>query len=142
MYKIKALLSFFMFGSLLNNCGYTPRYSSNEKVNFSIQINNVSGDREFNNLIKSELSRHNKNTEKTFVVDYDSKYEKNERKRKKNEKKKEKKKREVKMNVKRKGKEKDKIKKGNREMRKGKKKKKWKMEKKGAWKRKKMIKEI
>ena len=76
MYKIKALLIFFMLGILLNNCGYTPRYSSNEKVNFSIQINNVSGDREFNNLIKSELNRYNKNTEKTFVVDYDSKYEK------------------------------------------------------------------
>ena len=76
MFKIKTLLIYFMLSILLNNCGYTSRYSSNENINFSIKINNVSGDREFNNLIKSELNRYNKNTEKTFVVDYDSKYEK------------------------------------------------------------------
>ena len=76
MFKIKTLLIYFMLSILLNNCGYTPRYSSNENINFSIKINNVSGDREFNNLIKSELSRFNKSTEKLFIIDYVSKYEK------------------------------------------------------------------
>ena len=76
MFKTKTLLIYFILSILLNNCGYTPRYSSNENVNFSIQINNVSGDREFNNLIKSELRRYDKSAEKKFIIDYDSKYEK------------------------------------------------------------------
>ena len=49
--KILIIILFFTF----SQCGYTPIYSKYNKLNFEITINNLSGDREINNLIKSNI---------------------------------------------------------------------------------------
>lgn len=80
MFKIKILLIVLISLILLNNCGFTPRYAANKDINFSIKIGNFSGDRDFNNLIKSKLNSYSKKQNKTysdhFNVNFDSKYKK------------------------------------------------------------------
>ena len=58
MFRIKNLIIFFSILIFLNNCGYTPRYAKNKNVNFTIDIVEFSGDRDFNNFIKSKLKRY------------------------------------------------------------------------------------
>lgn len=60
MFRIKNLIIFFSILIFLNNCGYTPRYVKNKNVNFTIDIVEFSGDRDFNNFIKSKLKRYSK----------------------------------------------------------------------------------
>ena len=60
MIKIKKLIPFFLIVIFLNNCGYTPRYALNKNVNFSINIIDLKGDREFNNSFKSKIARYDK----------------------------------------------------------------------------------
>ena len=60
MFRIKNLIIFFSILIFLNNCGYTPRYAKNKNVNFTIDIVEFSGDRDFNNFIKSKLKRYSK----------------------------------------------------------------------------------
>ena len=60
MFRIKNLIIFFSILIFLNNCGYTPRYAKNKNVNFTINIVEFSGDRDFNNFIKSKLKRYSK----------------------------------------------------------------------------------
>ena len=38
----------------LNQCGYTPIYSNNRTVDFKLEIIDISGDNEMNNLISSK----------------------------------------------------------------------------------------
>jgi hypothetical protein len=54
MIKIKKLIPIFLIIIFLNNCGYTPRYALNKNVNFSINLIELKGDREFNNSLKSK----------------------------------------------------------------------------------------
>ena len=58
MFRIKNLIIFFSILIFLNNCGYTPRYAEDKNVNFTIDIVEFSGDRDFNNFIKSKLKRY------------------------------------------------------------------------------------
>ena len=58
MIKIKKLIPIFLIIILLNNCGYTPRYAVNKNVNFSINIVELKGDREFNNSLKSKIAKY------------------------------------------------------------------------------------
>ena len=60
MFRIKNLIIFFSILIFLNNCGYTPRYAKNKNVNYTIDIVEFSGDRDFNNFIKSKLKRYSK----------------------------------------------------------------------------------
>ena len=60
MFRIKNLIIFFSILIFLNNCGYTPRYAKNKNINFTIDIVEFSGDRDFNNFIKSKLKRYSK----------------------------------------------------------------------------------
>jgi len=60
MIKIKKLIPIFLIILFLNNCGYTPRYALNKNVNFSINIIDLKGDREFNNSFKSKIARYDK----------------------------------------------------------------------------------
>jgi len=61
MIKIKKLIPIFLMMILLNNCGYTPRYGLNKNVDFTIDLIEISGDREFNNFLKSRISRYENN---------------------------------------------------------------------------------
>ena len=58
MIKIKKLIPFFLIIIFLNNCGYTPQYALNKNVNFTIDLVEISGDREFNNFLKTRLKRY------------------------------------------------------------------------------------
>ena len=64
---------------LLNSCGYTPQYAK-IKFRFSVELINLSGDRDFNNSFKSRLSNYfnkEKAKNKNFKISANSKYEKN-----------------------------------------------------------------
>ena len=61
----------------LSNCGFTPVYLNNSKVNFSIEQVNFEGDRELNNFLKINLSRYkNTNDNKKIFIEANTKYEK------------------------------------------------------------------
>ena len=61
----------------LSNCGFTPVYLNNSKVNFSIEQINFEGDRELNNFLKINLSRYkNTNDNKKIFIEANTKYEK------------------------------------------------------------------
>jgi hypothetical protein len=55
IYKI---LTIIFFSLLLNNCGYTPLYKNLSDTNFSISIVEISGDREVNNFIQTNLKKY------------------------------------------------------------------------------------
>ena len=63
MFKIKKLLPTFLILIILSNCGYTPRYALNKNLNFTMDLVEISGDREFNNFLKSKLRRYSNDKE-------------------------------------------------------------------------------
>ena len=78
MYKEKIssfliILSFFIY-----SCGFTPQFAGFKNLEFDLVIDNVSGDRDFNNVIKSQIKRYDRgrdNVEK-IKISYESDYEK------------------------------------------------------------------
>jgi len=79
MIKIKKLIPIFLIILFLNNCGYTPRYALNKNVNFSINLIEIKGDREFNNALKSKISRYGKKdvNKKIYDLNLTTRYNKN-----------------------------------------------------------------
>ena len=79
MIKIKKLIPIFFIILFLNNCGYTPRYALNKDVNFSINLVELKGDREFNNSFKSKIARYDKKNvnEKVYNLSLITEYNKN-----------------------------------------------------------------
>ena len=62
---------------LTASCGYTPMYSKSQIQKFNIEIIDFEGDREINNLIRSELKRYNDDiAKKQFKIIIKTKYEK------------------------------------------------------------------
>ena len=49
------ILSLIFF---LNSCGFTPVYIKNKNTNFSIEQINITGDRELNNFLKTNLYQY------------------------------------------------------------------------------------
>ena len=68
MIKFKKLLPIFIIIIFLSNCGYTPKYAINKNVNFIIDVVELTGDREFNNYLKSKLSRYSDKTDSEKIV--------------------------------------------------------------------------
>ena len=61
----------------LNGCGYTALYKNNENHNIRIEITDMSGDKNINNLINLELKRYfNTKSENKFKLIISTKYEK------------------------------------------------------------------
>jgi len=79
MIKIKKLIPIFLIILFLNSCGYTPRYAVNKNVNFSINIVELKGDREFNNSLKSKIAKYEKKdtSMKVYDLNLTTKYNKN-----------------------------------------------------------------
>ena len=80
MIKVKKLIPIFLIMILLNNCGYAPRYALNKNVNFTIDLIEFTGDREFNNFLKSKLIRYKKNKDynrKNYKLNLNTEYKKN-----------------------------------------------------------------
>ena len=74
---LKKKIIIFSLILFLANCGFTPVYLNNDKINFSIEQVNYVGDRELNNFLKINLSRYkNINNNKKFFIETNTKYEK------------------------------------------------------------------
>ena len=77
MRKIKSVNLIIIF-FLLISCGYSPIYKDLSNINFSININEISGNRKINNEIKSKLINYkSNNAEKNYSVDISTEYQKN-----------------------------------------------------------------
>ena len=79
MIKIRKLIPIFLIILFLSNCGYTPRYALNKNVNFSINLIEIKGDREFNNALKSKIARYGKKdvNKKVYDLNLTTRYNKN-----------------------------------------------------------------
>ena len=67
------ILSFFIY-----SCGFTPQYAGFKNLEFDLIVDESSGDRDFNNEIRSQIKRYDrgrKGVEK-IKISYDSNYEK------------------------------------------------------------------
>ena len=78
MYKRKVLSFLIILSFFIYSCGFTPQYAGFKNLEFDLVVDNVSGDRDFNNEIKSQINRYDRgrdNVEK-IKISYDSDYEK------------------------------------------------------------------
>lgn len=79
MIKIRTIFLLLLTTLFLNNCGYSPQYSK-KNINFSIEITDLSGDRDFNNYLEAKLNPYFNQKEsniKNFKIEINSAYEKN-----------------------------------------------------------------
>ena len=80
MIRTKIIIFLLSIIFSLNNCGYAPQYAKDKELNFSMEIANLSGDRDFNNSLKSKLNRYSikkENQIRNFKIYINSDYEKN-----------------------------------------------------------------
>ena len=69
------LILFLLF---LNSCGYTSVYKNQENRDFLINIVEMKGDNEINNLIENELKFYsNRNSNNKYDISIDTSYKKN-----------------------------------------------------------------
>ena len=74
---MKKKIIFISLIFFLTNCGFTPIYLKNTNVNFSIEQVNYTGDREFNNFLKTNLNQYkNKKINNKIYIEANSIYEK------------------------------------------------------------------
>ena len=75
---IRNTTTFLLTIILLANCGFTPMYKDFSNTNFSIKIDQMSGNRNINNKIKNILSKYNfTKKNRNFNVSFDTEYRKN-----------------------------------------------------------------
>lgn len=61
----------------LSGCGYSSIYDSQKKIDFQINIEEMKGDNEFNNLIKKDFKLFSKNNlQKEYLLKINSDYKK------------------------------------------------------------------
>jgi len=69
------ILSLILF---LTNCGFTPLYLNNDKINFSIEQIEYTGDKDLNNFLKINLDRYkSEKSDNKIFLNVETKYEKN-----------------------------------------------------------------
>ena len=76
---IKRISAFLVILSLfIYSCGFTPQYAGFKNLEFDLVVDQVSGDRDFNNEIKSQIKRYDRNRDhvEKIKVSYNSNYEK------------------------------------------------------------------
>ena len=77
----KICISFILITiPFIYSCGFTPKYANYEGINFQIEIDKSTGDRELNNFLKSKLKRYNNKKNEDLEIlslDLNSKFEKN-----------------------------------------------------------------
>ena len=68
------LISFLLF---IYSCGYTSVYKNQKSINFQINVIEMIGDNEFNNLVKNELEIYsNENSKNKYNISINSTYQK------------------------------------------------------------------
>lgn len=73
----KILLLCFVF-LVFQNCGYSPIYGKNKKINFYIKSINFEGDTHLSNNIKTNLNNYRSNNDGTvFIINAKIDYQKN-----------------------------------------------------------------
>ena len=61
----------------LSGCGYSSIYDSQKKIDFQINVEEMKGDNEFNNLIKKDFKLFSKNNlQKEYLLKINSDYKK------------------------------------------------------------------
>ena len=78
MYKRKISSFLIILSFLIYSCGFTPQYAGFKNLEFDLVIDNVSGDRDFNNVIKSQIKRYDRERDdvEKIKISYESDYEK------------------------------------------------------------------
>ena len=73
IYSFLIILSFFIY-----SCGFTPQYAGFKNLEFDLVIDKVSGDRDFNNVIKSQIKRYDRGRDdvEEVKISYESDYKK------------------------------------------------------------------
>ena len=75
--KQKSLILIIIF-FFIQNCGYTPIFSDNKEKNFTLNIIEIEGDDEMNNILSNSLKRYsNKSSEKIYNLKISTDYKKN-----------------------------------------------------------------
>ena len=74
---IKKIFFIILSLNLLNHCDYKPVYSNQDKVNYRIIIDSLSGDKDINNFIITNIKRNSQENSKKIVnIVLDTKYTK------------------------------------------------------------------
>tara|TARA_B100000989_G_scaffold70226_1_gene49116 strand:- start:1025 stop:1492 length:468 start_codon:yes stop_codon:yes gene_type:complete len=78
MYKKKISSFLIILSFLIYSCGFTPQYAGFKNLEFDFVIDNAIGDRDFNNVIKSQLKRYDRGRDdvEKIKISYESNYEK------------------------------------------------------------------
>ena len=75
MKKYLLIIILFFF---LQHCGYTPIYSNIKKIDYKINVKELNGNFEMNNIVSSEIKRYsNSSSNKIFNLKVTTTYEKN-----------------------------------------------------------------
>ena len=75
--KKKSLIIVIIF-FFLQNCGYTPIFSDNKEKKFTLNVIEIEGDDEMNNILSTSLKRYsNKSSEKIYNLKISTDYKKN-----------------------------------------------------------------
>jgi len=76
--KFKNKFIFVLLLAFLTNCGFVPIYKNSGNIDLNIIVNNLSGDRETYNLIKTSLKRYSYDEANSNVqIDINTTYSKN-----------------------------------------------------------------
>ena len=71
---MKKLLYASIFILLLNyGCGFTPKYKGFSGIDFVLKLNSISGDRDLNNAISSQINRYKSGQEEYQIINLDLK---------------------------------------------------------------------
>jgi len=78
MIKIYKKLIIFFIPIIILSCGYSPMYKDLKNLSFNLSVNETSGNRDINNIIKSRLKSYelNTNTNKIYNITINTEYEK------------------------------------------------------------------
>jgi len=77
---LKKKINFFIIMLMLTSCGFTPININQNYLNFKVEIINIEGDSEINNIIRSKLIRRQSSSEdikELFKLEINTNYQKN-----------------------------------------------------------------
>ena len=78
MNKISIPLFLIILSVFIYSCGFTPQYAGFKNLEFDLVLGKVSGDRDLNNEIKSQIKRYDRDREniEKINISYESDYQK------------------------------------------------------------------